>query len=113
MSGIYNINKLYTGVTFLFLALFLSFQMLKLRPRYMGRFYFTFAVLVIPFLLINSVLTGAFTQEGVVWYNDTHNLGMRIGTIPIEDFFYAMLMILMTITIMEWYEDWEYYSKKK
>jgi lycopene cyclase domain-containing protein len=52
ISGIYNIEKLYTGVTFIALALFLAFQMLKIRPRYMGRFYFAYAVLLVPFLIV-------------------------------------------------------------
>lgn len=112
ISGLYNIDKLYTGTTFLLLAMFLAFQMLKLRPRYMGRFYLTFAVLLIPFFIVNSVLTGSFIEDEVVRYTDSQTLGMRIGTIPLEDFFYGMLLILMNITIMEWYEEWEYYKKK-
>jgi hypothetical protein len=29
-------------------------------------------------------------------------MGFRIGTIPIEDFFYAMLLLLSNISIFEW-----------
>ncbi|MEO5977584.1 MAG: lycopene cyclase domain-containing protein [Chryseolinea sp.] len=112
ISGVYNIDKLYTSVTFLLLALFLAYQMLKLRPRYMGRFYLAYAFLLIPFFIVDSVLTGSFIKDEVVWYTEAQTLGMRIGTIPLEDFFYAMLLILMNITIMEWYEEWEYYKKK-
>ena len=113
IAGIYNIDKWYTGVTFVFLALFLAYQMLKLKPRYMGRFYFAFAVLLVPFAIINGILTGSFTESGVVWYNDSHTLGMRIGTIPLEDFFYAFLLVLANIAIMELLEEREYYRKKK
>ena len=113
IAGIYNIDKWYTGVTFITLALFLSYQMLKIKPRYMGRFYFAFAVLIIPFLIVNSILTGLFTDNSVVWYNNSHTLGMRIGTIPLEDFFYAFLLIVMNIAIIEWLEERAYYKKKK
>ncbi len=113
IAGIYNVDKWYTGVTFVFLALFLAYQMLKLKPRYMGRFYFAFAVLLVPFAIINGILTGAFTESGVVWYNDSHTLGMRIGTIPLEDFFYAFLLVLSNIAIMELLEERAYYRKKK
>ncbi len=112
IAGVYHKDKMYTSVTFILLALLLAFQMLKLRPRYMGRFYFAFAVLLIPFTIVNGLLTGSFIHEEIVWYNDAHTLGIRIGTIPIEDFFYAMLMILMNIVIMEWLDDWYYYKKK-
>lgn len=113
IAGIYNIDKWYTGVTFITLALFLAYQMLKLKPRYMGRFYFAFGVLIIPFFIVNGILTGSFTDESVVWYDDQHTLGMRIGTIPLEDFFYAFLLIVINIAIIEWIEEWEYYRKKK
>jgi lycopene cyclase domain-containing protein len=99
--GIYNIDKSYTGVTFVLTGLFLSYQLLKLRTRYMGRFYFAFVFILIPFFIINGILTGSFIQEPVVHYNDNENLGLRVGTIPIEDVVYGMLMVLMSITIAE------------
>ena len=113
IAGIYNLDKWYTGVTFITLALFLAYQMLKLRPRYMGRFYFAFAVLIIPFFIVNGILTGSFIGDSVVWYDDNHTLGMRIGTIPLEDFFYALLLILVNVAIIEWLEERAYYKKKK
>lgn len=99
--GVNQIAQLYTGVTFILTALFLAYQMLKLRPRYMGRFYFAFLFILIPFFLVNGILTGLFTDEPVVLYNDNENLGWRIGTIPVEDTFYGMLMILLSVTIAE------------
>ena len=113
IAGIYNIDKWYTGVTFIALALFLAYQMLKIKPRYMGRFYFAYAVLIIPFFIVNGILTGTFMNDSVVWYNDNHTLGMRIGTVPLEDFFYAFFLVLMNVAIIEWLEERAYYRKKK
>ncbi len=112
IAGIYNIEKWYTGVTFITLALFLAYLMLKVRPRYMGRFYFAYAILLVPFFLVNGILTGSFIDGEVVWYNDAHNLGIRIGTVPFEDAFYGLLLILSNIAIMEWLEERDYYKKK-
>lgn len=103
--GSYFMNKLYTGVTFLLTGAFLALVMLKLRVRFMGRFYFAFAFLLIPFLIVNGILTGSATPEPVVWYADAQNTGIRVGTIPLEDFAYALLMILMPITIWEKLEE--------
>jgi lycopene cyclase domain-containing protein len=105
--GMYYMERSYTSVTFLCLAFFLAFQMIKLRPRYMGRFYFAFIFILIPFFIINGLLTGSWIHEEVVWYNDSENLGIRMGTIPFEDTFYGMLLILMNITIYEWLQERE------
>jgi lycopene cyclase domain-containing protein len=99
--GIYNIDRTYTAVALLSTGFFLAFSLLKLRMRFMGRFYLVFAVLLVPFLLVNGALTGSFTDEPIVWYNNAENLGIRLGTIPVEDVIYGMLMILLPITIWE------------
>lgn len=105
--GLYNIDKAYTGLTFVLLGLLLTYQMLKLKPRYMGRFYVAFLVILIPFFIVNGILTGSFIEGEVVWYNDHETMGVRLGTIPAEDVFYGMLLLLMNIGIFEWLEERE------
>lgn len=109
VMGMYFMDRAYTAVTFIATGLFLAWHLLKLRPRYMGRFYFAFIFILIPFFIVNGILTGSFIPGEVVWYNNTENLGVRIGTIPIEDMFYGLLMILMSITIAEELERREIY----
>lgn len=105
VMGMYYFERKYTGVTFVLLGLFMAFQMLKLRPRYMGRFYFAFAFILVPFFIVNGILTGTGIDQEVVWYNNRENLGIRIATVPIEDIFYGMLLILMNIAVLEWLEE--------
>lgn len=108
--GIYHIDKWYTGTTFTLLSLALAFLMLKIKPRFMGRFYFAFGFILIPFLLVNGILTGSFIDGEVVWYNDKENLGLRLATIPFEDVFYGMLLLLCNISVFEWLQ--EHYRNK-
>ena len=61
-------------------------------------FLISWAVCLVPFLLIN----GALTRLPVVLYNDAENCGIRIGTIPFEDVFYGMLLVLCSVVGMEW-----------
>jgi lycopene cyclase domain-containing protein len=60
-------------------------------------FLVSYAICIIPFLIVNGFLTAI----PVVIYNDAENLGKRIYTIPFEDIFYGMLLVLMNIVIYE------------
>lgn len=100
--GLINLERWYTSTTFIALALFLLYHVLVLKSNYLGRFYFAFIFILIPFFLVNGILTGSGIEDQVVWYNDNKNLGIRLGTIPVEDTFYGMLLILMNVTIFEW-----------
>ncbi|MCF8258981.1 MAG: lycopene cyclase domain-containing protein [Flavobacteriales bacterium] len=100
LVGAWHHDRWYTSVTFLLTAVWLAFVIWK-RPAWLGRFYLGYAVSLLPFLLMNGVLTGSFLAEPVVWYNDTENLSLRIGTIPIEDSIYMMLLLLMNTTFYE------------
>ncbi|MFN6084533.1 MAG: lycopene cyclase domain-containing protein, partial [Fluviicola sp.] len=36
-------------------------------------------------------------------YNESHNIGFRIGTIPFEDLYYNMCMLLPTVALFEYF----------
>ncbi len=98
--SILNIGKSYTSVNFLLGAAWLliaNFFHRKLLQQY----FTTFLVMLIPFLLVNGILTGSFIENEVVWYNDDENLGIRVFTIPVEDFVYAFSLILSCLFISE------------
>jgi lycopene cyclase domain-containing protein len=100
LLAIINFNKWYTCATFLALGEFiLILKVFFSMP--LSRFYFTYLVVLIPFFIINGILTGSWIDDPVVWYNDSENLGIRIGTIPIEDIFYGMLLTLMNVSLFE------------
>jgi lycopene cyclase domain-containing protein len=105
-TGFYHVEKWYTSLTFLLLGLTMIFQMLTRATCYMGRFYFAYAVILLPFFAVNSILTGSLIEEEVVWYNDAENLGIRLGTIPVEDIFYGMLLVLTNVMIYEAMHRW-------
>ena len=94
-------GKAYTTSAFGALALWLLLLQLWLKPVWLGRAYFAYLILLLPFMIVNGILTGSMLEEAVVWYNDAENLGVRIGTIPVEDVFYGLLMVLVPITFYE------------
>jgi lycopene cyclase domain-containing protein len=67
----------------------------------MKSFWIAYCIHLIPFILINGVLTGAVTSSPVVWYSAAEIIGTRFITIPIEDFVYALTGLLLPIYIME------------
>ncbi|WP_340113034.1 lycopene cyclase domain-containing protein [Maribellus mangrovi] len=95
-----NTEKSYTFYIFTKLAVVLILA-LWFRSRAIRSFYLTFIVILIPFLIVNGILTGSFIDEEVVWYNDAETLGIRIFTIPVEDFAYAFSMILLNLLLIE------------
>ncbi|MBK7213239.1 MAG: lycopene cyclase domain-containing protein [Bacteroidales bacterium] len=101
ITGIIFWSRTYTSVTFISTGLFLLIHYFVLRKDYLGRFFLMYLVTLLPFFLVDGVLTGSFIPGEVVYYDDSRNLGIRIGTIPIEDMVYGMLMLLMNVT---WFE---------
>jgi len=76
-------------------AVLLFLHAFVLKSPWLGRFFLAFAVNLIPFLLVNGILTGTGIDQEVVWYNNDENMGFRILTIPFEDVFYGMDLLLL------------------
>ena len=63
--------------------------------------------MLIPFFIVNGILTGTGIQEEVVWYNDEENLGIRILTIPVEDILYAFSLILLNLILFKKFKQYD------
>lgn len=102
--SIFYYNLLYTFWTFVFLTAFLVYIEFKLKPVWIGKLYRAYLVALIGFFLINGVLTGTGIEEEVVWYNELHFIGLRMVTIPVEDMFYGLLLIMMNVWLYEYFQ---------
>lgn len=97
---VFNYDKWYTLVNYSCLVLILSYAVFKV-PNILNSFFITFLIVLIPFSVVNGILTGSFIDEPVVYYNNNENLGIRLGTIPIEDIGYAFSMLLMSLVLIK------------
>lgn len=99
-------HQAYTFLTFLFSTVYLGYTVFrnKFKP-YITKFYFAYFVSLLPFLVVNGILTSL----PVVEYNSAHILNIRIINIPVEDFSYLFLMLLMVTTIYESLKESKYY----
>ena len=103
-----NLDKTYTAVTFGLISI--SMLGYRLVPKIWTELkknwsYLLTAWLIssIPMLYVN----GQLTIKPVVIYNNMENLGIRIFSIPVEDFFYNFLYMLWMIPLFE------YFNKRK
>jgi lycopene cyclase domain-containing protein len=65
--------------------------------------WITFAVLIVLTALFDSIIIWA----GIVGYDTTKILGLYVGYAPIEDFFYAILAVILVPTL------WNMFDGKK
>ena len=99
LVSVLNYAKIYPLILFGLLSLVLLIHALIIKADYLGRFFLSFMVVIIPFLIVNGLLTSL----PIVIYNDEKTLGIKIiNTIPLEDLFYGLLLLLINITIYEW-----------
>ncbi|MBS1509769.1 MAG: lycopene cyclase domain-containing protein [Bacteroidetes bacterium] len=100
ITGLIFFNRMYTSWTFILTGFFIAllYSAYKFFPGFNATaFLAAYVIMLIPFLIVNGFLTAI----PVVLYNQDENLHIRIFTIPFEDVFYGMLLILMTIAPYE------------
>ena len=109
-----HVGKHYTFFTCLFTAALLGLHLWKWNTNWLSWFYLSYGAIILPFILSNGVLTGLHFYEyplinlqpenvtdQVVWYNNDHNLGIRLFSIPVDDLIYSLLLQLMAITYFQ------------
>ena len=104
---IMNLGKLYTNCCFLITIGILLWVLIN-RIELLQTFFISYLFVLIPFFIINGILTGTYIIDEVVWYNNDHNMGIRLGTIPFEDIFYGFTLLLGIIFT----SDIKFFSKE-
>lgn len=67
--------------------------------------YYLFLFIILGFKFwVNGYLTG----EAIVLYNPQFFLGIRLGTIPLEDFLFGFSMVTMSIIFWECFKQREH-----
>lgn len=94
-------DRVYTLITFGLLAVVLLFAEFIIKSSRLSRFYLAYLVSLIPFYIVNGILTSI----PIVMYNDAENMAFRVGTIPLEDHFYSMSMLLINILLFEYFRN--------
>ena len=93
-----NVSGWYTLTTCIAAVITLYFWFNGKRLPFIGIAYL---ICLIPFLIVNGVLTGSWIEAPIVWYNAAEFSNLRIGTIPLEDAVYGFTLIVANILVHE------------
>ena len=90
-------EKLYTCSTFISTALLCMVLKFVAHIKWFGKAVSVFALLLLPFIIVNGILTGTGLSQPIVRYNIAEHLNIRLMTIPIEDFVYGFELFLFNL----------------
>jgi lycopene cyclase domain-containing protein len=93
-----NYDRAYTLFSFMLVLVTMLLAILD-KSRLLNSFFFSFLIILVPFFIVNGVLTGSFITGEVVWYNNSEIIGLRILTVPVEDVGYAFSLILLNLLL--------------
>ena len=83
---------------------------LKVNLRFLP---LSFLIALIPFFIVNGILTGSGIDAPVVWYKNAENAGIRFFTIPIDDVAYAWTLIAGNIAVYQYFMERSVKKKPK
>ena len=90
-------------ISVLILTILILLYIIYYRPDWIGYFFSMYLIIhIFPFLLVNGVLTGYITDLTPVWYDSNNIIGVRLGTIPVEDFLYSFILLFLNTSLFEY-----------
>ncbi len=102
VAGYLSRQKVYPFFIFFLITIYFGYTIFRNRfKEHFTKFYLSFLILLIPFIIISGILTAL----PIIEYNPQFNLGIRLFSIPIENFASLFLLQLMNITIYEYLKE--------
>jgi len=99
-------QKIYTFFTFFLLAIYFAYTIFRNRfKQYYTKFYLTYAVSLLLYLPLSVILT----NRPIIEYNNLYLLGPRFFAMPVENFGYFFLLLLINTTIYEYLKQQRFY----
>ncbi len=95
--GLLYYERIYTLLTVIVTILTLCYLHFIAQKEWIGKASFVYLVLMPGFFAVNGILTGSLIPSPVVNYNPDDFIGIRMGTIPVEDAVYGYSQFLLNI----------------
>ncbi len=61
-------------------------------------------LLSVVVVALTGVFNGYLTARPIVHYDEAYQLGLRVGTIPIEDFVYGLALVGAVLSVFSWHQ---------
>ncbi len=95
-------SKTYPFFLFFLITIYLGYTIFRNRFKtHYTKFYLSYILLLVPFILIEKVLIGL----PIIEYNDVYFLGAQLFSVPIENFASLFLLHIITITVYEYLKE--------
>lgn len=105
-------DKIYTLVTAIAAIITLIYLHFIARTEWIGKASLVFMMLMLGFFPVNGILTGTGLETPIVNYNPKDFLGIRMGTIPVEDAVYGYTQFLLTLYFFKQFKRTFHENKK-
>jgi len=103
LMALLNWNLTYTLVVFLVLPVILLLSYYFAR-EVVQHYLAIYPILLVPFFIINGILTGTGIEQAVFDYNPEVILGIHILSVPFEDMFYNFSLLLSPLALTHVFE---------
>ena len=71
------------------------------RGRHPARPWRTTALTMAAILVLTAIFDNLMIASGLVGYSDTQRLGLHLGLVPVEDFFYSVVVVLIVTALWD------------
>lgn len=98
--------RVYTFFSFLFTTIYLGYTIFRKQfKQHLTSFFLTYFIMLIPFFILNGILTWNLAIE----YHQEQVLNIWIGMMPIENLVYLFLLTLINITVYEYLSEHKFF----
>lgn len=97
LIALMHYDKIYTLLAAIATIMTLLYLHFFVRAAWIGSASLIFIILMPGFFAVNGVLTGTGLEKPIVNYNPDDFLGIRMGTIPVEDAVYGYTQFLLVL----------------
>jgi lycopene cyclase domain-containing protein len=101
VAVVFYYDRIYTAVTALLLLVTLVNHLTATRGNYLSHIFIAWCIALVPLAFLNGLLTAT----PIKLYDAENIIGYRIAGIPIENFFYDLLLMIWVIWIFEYFRQ--------